>query len=105
MLTRLSILLAGLMLSVAALATGNQYTLGVKGVACPYCAYGIEKRLNKIDGVEEVVVDIGDSVVRVTMAEGANLTEAKARTAVKEAGFTLHSFSQAVAKQGKSDEH
>lgn len=105
MLKHLLFLSTGLMLSLSALAAGNQYTLGVKGVACPYCAYGVEKRLNKVDGVENVSVDIGDSVVRVTMAEGANLTEAKARTAVKEAGFTLHSFSQAEAKQGKSDEH
>jgi len=92
MLRKSILLAAGLMLSVSALAAGPQYTLGVKGVACPYCAFGVEKRLNKLDGVENVVVDIGDSVVRVTMAEDANLTEAKARTAVEEAGFTLHSF-------------
>lgn len=100
MLTRLSVLLAGLMLGFAALAAGNQYTLGVKGVACPYCAYGIEKRLNKVDGVTDVQVDIGDSVVRVAMQEGTKLTEEQARQAVKEAGFTLHSFSQAESTQG-----
>ncbi|MDT0617488.1 heavy-metal-associated domain-containing protein [Salinisphaera sp. P385] len=104
MFKQLLLLLAGLMFGMSASAAGNQYTLGVKGVACPYCAYGVEKRLNKVDGVENVSVDIGDNVVRVTMAEGATLTKAKARTAVDEAGFTLHSFSQAQAKQGKSDE-
>lgn len=92
MFKQLLVLLAGLTLSLSALAAGNQYTLGVKGVACPYCAFGVEKRLNKIDGVENVAVDIGDSVVRVRMAEGTNLTEPTARTAVEEAGFTLHSF-------------
>ena len=94
MFRKLSLLAAGLILSASALAAGPQYTLGVKGVACPYCAFGVEKRLNKIDGVEDVVVDIGDSVVRVSMAEGTNLTEPKARKAVEEAGFTLHSFKQ-----------
>lgn len=94
MLRKSILLAAGLMLSVSALAAGPQYTLGVKGVACPYCAFGVEKRLNKLDGVENVVVDIGDSVVRVTMAEDANLTEVQARTAVEEAGFTLDRFKQ-----------
>jgi len=103
MFKQLLLLSAGLILSASALAAGNQYTLGVKGIACPYCAYGVEKRLNKVDGVENVAVDIGDSVVRVTMTEGSTLTESRARTAVKEAGFTLHSFSQAQAKQGESD--
>lgn len=104
MFKRLSLVLAGLMLSISALAAGNQYALGVKGVACPYCAYGIEKRLNKVDGVKKVRVDIGDSEVRVTMAEGSLLTESKARTAVKEPGFTLRSFSQAEAKQGEGND-
>lgn len=104
MFARLSLLLAGLMMfSVAALAAGNQYVLGVKGVACPYCAYGIEKRLNKVDGVTDVQVDIGDSVVRVTLQEDTKLTEERARRAVKEAGFTLHSFSQAEDGQGDDD--
>jgi len=98
MLRKLLPLAAGLMLSLSAFAA-NQYTLGVKGLACPYCAFGIEKRLNKIDGVDEVVVDLGDSVVRVTMAEGNTLTEDKARTAVKEAGFTLFSFESADAER------
>jgi len=96
MFKQLLLLSAGLILSASALAAGNQYTLGVKGVACPYCAFGIEKRLSKVDGVADVTVDIGDSVVRVNMAEGASLTEAKARQAVKEAGFTLSSFSEAI---------
>ncbi|MAA73220.1 MAG: hypothetical protein CMN28_00755 [Salinisphaeraceae bacterium] len=104
MFKQLLLLLAGLMFGMSALAAGNQYRLGVKGVACPYCAYGVEKHLNKVDGVENVSVDIGDSVVRVTMAEGATLPEGKARTAVKEAGFTLQSFSQAEAKLGESND-
>ena len=103
MLTRLSLLLAGLMLSVAALAAGNQYTLGVKGVACPFCAYGVEKRLNKIDGVAGVQVDIGDSVVRVTLQDGKTLSEEQARRAVEEAGFTLHSFSETESAPGDGD--
>lgn len=98
MYKQLLLLTTGLVLSFSALA-GNQYSLGVKGVACPYCAFGIEKRLNKVDGVTDVKVDIGASRVRVSMADGATLTEAKARQAVKEAGFTLRSFARSESAQ------
>lgn len=108
MLTRLSMLLAGLMFSVAALAADNQYVLGVDGLACPFCAYGIEKRLNKVDGVTDVQVDVADSVVRVTLQEGKTLTEEQAGQAVKEAGFTLRSYfeagSEAESETGGQDE-
>lgn len=72
----------------------GQYRVGVDGLACPFCAYGIEKRLSSIDGVKDVKVDIKKGEVIVTMAEGADLTEQLAREKVKEAGFTLRSFSQ-----------
>ena len=103
MLARLSLLLAGLMFSVAALAADYRYVLGVDGLACPFCAFGIEKRLNKVDGVSDIQVDIADSVVRVVMDEGQILTENQARQAVDEAGFTLRSFSPAEGQTGGQD--
>lgn len=103
MFTRLSLLLAALMFSLATLAADNQYVLGVDGLACPFCAFGIEKRLNKVDGVTGVEVDIGDSVVRVTLQAGKTLTEEQARQAVDEAGFTLRSYSEAEGETGGQD--
>ncbi|EDM49523.1 MULTISPECIES: heavy-metal-associated domain-containing protein [Marinobacter] len=100
MFTKMSLLLAALVFSVSALAAENHYRLGVNGLACPFCAYGIEKRLNKIDGVTEVRVDIGDSVVQVTLKEGNTLTEEQARRAVDEAGFTLRSYAEVDGETG-----
>lgn len=103
MLARLPLVLAALLFSAAAVAAQNQYVLGVKGLACPFCAFGIEKQLNRVDGVTGVQVDIGESVVRVTMEADARLTEERARQAVDEAGFTLHSFSPAEGAPGGRD--
>jgi len=94
MFTRLFLLWTALTLSPAALAAGNHYELGVDGLACPFCAFGIEKRLNEVDGVTDIEVDVGKSVVRVTLEEGKTLTEKRARQAVKEAGFTLRSYTE-----------
>lgn len=88
---------------LSALAADNQYVLGVDGLACPFCAFGIEKRLNKVDGVTDVQVDIGESEVRVTLQEGKTLSEEQARQAVKEAGFTLRSYSDATGGPGDND--
>ncbi|MFE8069994.1 heavy-metal-associated domain-containing protein [Marinobacteraceae bacterium S3BR75-40.1] len=97
MFARLSLMLAALMLSLTTLVADDQYVLGVDGLACPFCAFGIEKRLNQVDGVTDVQIDIGDGVVRVILQEGQTFTEERARQAVKEAGFTLRSFSRTEA--------
>lgn len=103
MIKKLSLLLSALIFSVAVLAVDNHYVLGVDGLACPFCAYGIEKRLNKIEGVTDVQVDVGESVVHVSMQEGKTLTEDRASQAVDEAGFTLRSFSEAEGETGGND--
>lgn len=73
-------------------AAGPSYRIEVAGLACPFCAYGIEKKLNAIDGVQRVETHIEDGVVIVTMKDGAELDRATAKRAVKDAGFTLDGF-------------
>ncbi len=81
-----------LVASMAVQAKPLIYQLAVDGLACPFCAYGIEKKLGAIAGVSGIDIDIDKGVVRVTMAEGAKLSEPAAREAVKSAGFTLRRF-------------
>ncbi len=75
---------------------GAVYKLYVDGLACPFCAYGVEKKLRGVAGVEKLDIDINTGVVSVTMAEGASLDEAAARQIVKDAGFTLRDFERAL---------
>lgn len=103
MLPKITLVITALLFSLSVLAAGNQYVLGVKGLACPFCAFGIEKRLHNIEGVSEVQVDVVQSVVRVTMDQGQSLTEDRARQAIREAGFTLGSFSPAKDQTGGQD--
>jgi copper chaperone CopZ len=46
----------------------NRY-LNLKGATCASCAYTIEKTGRKLDGVEEVYVDVVDKKVNVTFSE------------------------------------
>ncbi len=81
----------------------STYSLGVDGLACPFCAYGIEKKLSAIDGVEKMEVDIRSGQVIVTMTEGASLSEDRARQAVNDAGFTLRAFAQNEEEEDEPD--
>lgn len=83
-----------LTLTIALMATGvlaapPTYRLYVDGLSCPFCAYGIEKKLNAVEGVESFETNIKDGTVTVTMKNGAPLNEAAAKLAVKAAGFSL----------------
>lgn len=84
----------GLMLfaATAALADSHVYKLYVDGLACPFCAYGVEKQVGGLDNVKSVEILIDEGTVVVTMASGKTLDEADAKRAVSDAGFTLRKF-------------
>ena len=90
----------GLVLAASVVQAQNTYRIRVDGLACPFCAYGIEKKLAAIDGVARVETDIAAGIVAVTMAEGATLDEAAARRAVNEAGFSLRGFEPVAPTAG-----
>lgn len=87
-------LLVGVFSPVPATAADGPavYTLQADGLACPFCAYGIEKQLNRIDGVESVETDVKSGTVVITMKPGATLDEADAKRAVEAAGFSMREF-------------
>ena len=90
---RTALLLLGLLAAPAWAAQGaNIYNVGVDGLGCPFCAYGVEKKVGGLKGVETVEIEIEDGLVAVTLADGATLDEATAKQAVDEAGFTLRKF-------------
>lgn len=69
--------------------------LGVDGLACPFCAYGLEKKLKKLDGVEKVEVLLDDGEVHIFVKEGRHVTDAQLRAAVKDAGFSVREIKRA----------
>ena len=62
-------------------------------MACPYCAYGIEKKLNAIDGVEKIV-DLNRGLVTVNVADGVKLSDKQMTQLFKDAGFTYRSMTE-----------
>ncbi len=77
--------------SLPALADAR-YELQVDGLACPFCSYGMEKELMRLDSVASAETDLGRGAVLVVTEEGQALDEETARDATKRAGFTLKGF-------------
>jgi mercuric ion binding protein len=88
-----------LLLPTGAFAAPGQYQLRVDGLACPFCAYGIEKQLKRTDGVENIDIDLDAGTVTVTMGGGARMTREQANRIVEDAGFTLRDFTEVPASQ------
>jgi len=78
--------------ATAALADSRVYKLYVDGLACPFCAYGVEKHVGGLDNVKSVDILINEGIVAVNMAPGKTLDEANAKQAISDSGFTLRKF-------------
>ena len=70
-------------------ATEGQVVLRVDGLTCPFCAFGLEKKLTRLEAVDEVEINIRDGRVTLTLEEGASVSDAAIEKAVKDAGFTV----------------
>lgn len=84
--------LAGLVFLQLAFAAGTHYEMRVDGLACPFCAYGVEKKLKAIEGASNINIDLDKGLVSVDMPEGTELTEEQMKKLFNDAGFTYRSM-------------
>jgi len=75
-------------------AAGTQYNMRVDGLACPFCAYGIEKKFTKTEGVDSVDIDLQKGLVIVKTREGKTFNEKKLKSIINDAGFTMKSVTE-----------
>ena len=69
--------------------TGASVRLRVDGMVCPFCAYGLEKRLQEIASIDAVLMRISDGLVQIRTKEDQELTDEALTDAVKKSGFAL----------------
>ena len=81
-------LILGVLLAAPAAAQVVQATVEVQGMSCPFCAFGVEKRLGKVDGVGAVEIAMKEGRATVRAREGASIDLAGVPEAVRRAGFT-----------------
>ena len=79
------ICLASISLAQAQLRTLTVY---VDGMACPFCAYGIEKKLKRVEGVKSLYIDINAGTATLRAEEGRSVNLGQVPQAVRDSGFT-----------------
>lgn len=63
-------------------------TVAVDGMACPFCAFGVEKRLKRVGGVGSIEVNLGASSAALTASDGGSIDVSSIPEAIRKAGFT-----------------
>lgn len=89
--------------SSVASATESKYEIRADGLACPYCAYGIEKKLMAIAGVKHVDIKLKQGTVLVTGEETLNFEEQQLKTLFNDAGFTYRSMKKTTVAKAEQN--
>jgi copper chaperone CopZ len=67
--------------------SANEIVLMVPGIPGPYCAYGVEKRLLELAGVEQVQTLWDSEQIRVVTSDTASISAADIKSAVSRADY------------------
>jgi len=59
----------------------------VKGLSCPFCSYGLEKKLKALDGVERVEIHMRKGIAEIQVKQGIAVSDEAINKAVDDAGF------------------
>ena len=91
---RLAVSLIGLLLlSLPHQVTAQQLgmlevSVQVDGLSCPFCAYGLEKKLRKVDNVASLEIHVSEGRAVLHPDPGTTLDLAAVEEAVRDGGFT-----------------
>lgn len=74
----------------------------VDGLSCAYCAYSLEKKLQDLDGVDKISINLKEGTVTLILKEGVTIKDEVIEKAVKESGFTPRSVKKKDESKGKN---
>ena len=69
-------------------SASREVIIKVDGMFCPFCTYGVEKRLRKLEETGDVQIDLATGEAIVTLKPAAQFIAAHFDVAIKKAGFT-----------------
>ncbi len=75
-------------------AKSETLMIEVKGMVCTFCVVGIEKSFKRLDQVQDIFVDLGKSMVAVTLTPGGKMDDDTAAKTVKDSGYDIEKISR-----------
>lgn len=67
----------------------RQIEITILGMSCPFCAYGVQQKLQRLDGVVELEVVLETGLATLTLEEDADISNELLQETVKNAGFEV----------------
>lgn len=87
--------LAGLMLAVmTSVASASTIVMTVDGLVCAFCAQGIDKRLRKIEAIQDVYVSLEKKTVAISLRDGKDISDETLRQNLTESGYSVRAISR-----------
>lgn len=80
----------------------QELSLRVDGLSCPFCAYGLEKKLEKVDNVASLEIQMETGRAVIHPEPGTSVDLAAVAEAVRKGGFTPRTVT--VKARGRLDE-
>lgn len=74
----------------------------IDGLSCPFCVYGLEKKLKRVEGVKDLKLQFDTGVAEIKIQEGKSIYVDEIRKAVKDGGFTPRDM--VITLKGKIEE-
>ena len=65
----------------------RQIQVTILGMSCSFCAYGVQQKLQRLDGVEDLEVELSTGLATLTLEEEADLSNELLLETVKVSGF------------------
>ncbi len=67
----------------------RQIEITILGMSCPFCAYGVQQKLQRLEGVEDLKVELSTGLATLTLEEGVDISNELLQETVKVAGFEV----------------
>jgi len=61
----------------------------IKGMACPYCAFGMEKKLKEISGINKVEIELEEGLAYISTLKEQKPSKESIQDIILNAGFTV----------------
>ncbi len=92
-LSQITLVVLAVLVSVTSFyARVPSVSMVIKGMSCPFCAFGLEKKLKKVDGVKSVKIKLTTGKTVLSAKNGKSINVSQIPKAVKDAGFTIDSL-------------
>ena len=67
----------------------RQIEVTILGMSCPFCVYGVQQKLQRLGGVDDLKVELSTGLATLTLEEGVDISNEVLKETVKEAGFEV----------------